>query len=199
MRRLVDILYRGVMAVCATMLAVMVLVVAFQIIGRYVPFIPRALWTEEISRMCLVWLVFLGAAAGVRTSEHFLIDLIPAKASERTLRVVATLGLALVATVAIALLIGGASFVQTGAGRTSTTTGVSLVYSFVAPLVSAVLMLVFTVQVWWETMRDPRRDAMQLGESELVEVTGHDPGADVGDASTSQTANGVGTEEGRSR
>lgn len=171
MRRLTDLVHKVVVGLCAAALAVMVLVVAFQIIGRYVPFIPRALWTEEVARMCLVWLVFLGAAAGVRTSEHFLIDLIPAKASERLLRIVASIGLALVAAVALALLIGGASFVATGMGRTSTTSGLSLVYSFVAPLISAVLMLLFTVQVWWEAMRDPRGGGLQLHEGDLAEAT----------------------------
>ncbi|ROR73160.1 TRAP transporter small permease [Bogoriella caseilytica] len=169
MKRLVDHLYRVVVILCAVALAATVAMVAFQILGRYLPFVQRALWTEELSRMGLVWLVFLGAAAGVRTSDHFLIDLIPRRLGPQLKRVLATLGLALVAAVAVALLVGSIPFVQTGTGRTSTTSGMSLVYTYLAPAVSAVLMLVFTIQVWWEAMQDPENKGLQLRGTEMAE------------------------------
>lgn len=169
MRRVSDVLYKGAVVVCAVALAVMVLVVAFQILGRYLPFLSRALWTEEIARMCLIWLVFLGAAVGVRTSEHFLIDLIPSRVSDRAQRIITTLGLALVAAIAVVLFVGSLSFVDTGLGRTSTTSGLSLVYSFTAPLVSSVLMLVFSVDVWLEGMRRPQEGGLRMVEVERAE------------------------------
>lgn len=170
MRRFSDALYKGAVAICASALAAMVLVVAFQILGRYLPFLSRALWTEEIARMCLIWLVFIGAAVGVRTSEHFLIDLIPSSISDRAQRIITTLGLALVAVVAVALFIGGLSFVQTGLGRTSTTSGLSLVYSFTAPLVASVLMIVFSIDVWLEGMRKPQEGGLRMVEVEQAEA-----------------------------
>ncbi|MGC0251798.1 TRAP transporter small permease [Pseudactinotalea sp. Z1748] len=169
LRRLTGALYSAAVALIAVALAVMVLVVAYQILGRYLPFLSRALWTEEIARMCLIWLVFLGAAVGVRTSEHFLIDLIPKRISDRAQRVIITLGLALVTVVAVVLFIGSLSFVETGTGRTSTTSGLSLVYSFTAPLVSAVLMVLFSIESWWEGMRRPEKGGLRLDEDALVE------------------------------
>jgi len=170
MRRVSDALYKGAVAISAIALAVMVLVVAFQILGRYLPFLSRALWTEEIARMCLIWLVFMGAAVGVRTSEHFLIDLIPKSISDRTQRIITTLGLALVAVIAVVLFIGSLSFVDTGLGRTSTTSGISLVYSFTAPLVASVLMLVFSVDVWLEGMRRPQEGGLRMVDVEQAEA-----------------------------
>lgn len=169
MKRLVDLLYRAAVILCAVALAATVALVAFQILGRYLPFIQRALWTEELSRMGLVWLVFLGAAAGVRTSDHFLIDLIPERVGPGLQRVLATIGLALVGVVAVALVVGSIPFVQTGTGRTSTTSGMSLVYTYLAPVVSAALMVIFTVQAWWEAMKDPENKGLRLNEQEMAE------------------------------
>lgn len=169
LRRLTDALYKVAVALSAFALAVMVAVVAYQILGRYLPFLTRALWTEEIARMCLIWLVFLGAAVGVRTSEHFLIDLIPKSLGDRAQRVIITLGLALVTVIAVVLFIGSVSFVETGTGRTSTTSGMSLVYTFTAPMVSSILMVLFSIEVWWEGMRRPDKGGLRLDEEALLE------------------------------
>lgn len=183
MRRVLDFLHRASVAASAFALAVVAAVVAFQIIGRYVPAIPRALWTEEIARMGLLWLVFLGAAAAVRTSEHYVIDLIPDRLSATAKRILVSVGLFAILLVGVALLVGSIPFVKTGTTRVSTTLGASLVYSYVAPLVAAVLIIVFTLEVWVDAMRsdDPRgmrsRDvemAMEAAEMDDHAVALHD-------------------------
>ena len=40
--------------------------VSLQIFSRYTDFIPRYMWTEEMSRFFFVWLILLGATLGVR-------------------------------------------------------------------------------------------------------------------------------------
>src|SRR5690625_6484887 len=71
------------MAIIAALLAALTVVVTFQVLGRYVPFIPRPLWTEEIARWLLAWVAFLGAAIALRHSDHFVIDLIPQRAEAK--------------------------------------------------------------------------------------------------------------------
>lgn len=174
LRRIVDGLHKVTVAACGLALAVMVLVVAYQILGRYVPFISRALWTEEISRLCLVWLIFLGAAAGLRTSEHFVIDLVPRGISDRAQRILITLGSALIAAVAVMLFIGGISFVETGIGRISTTSNMPLAFSFAAIPFSSVLMLIFTVSAWVEGMRRPQEVSLitkEIAKAETLAAT----------------------------
>lgn len=51
--------------------------VALQVLGRYVPFIPRYLWTVEVSNVSLTWVIFTGAAIGVKESRHFVVDFLP--------------------------------------------------------------------------------------------------------------------------
>ena len=59
-----------------------------QIIMRY--FVGKPLqWTDEVSRMCMVWMTFLGSALAFRNQAHICVDLItnhlPPKASRLVL------------------------------------------------------------------------------------------------------------------
>lgn len=148
-----DRLYRALLVVVTVLLAVLTVVVSYQVLGRYLPFIPRAIWTEEISRLCLEWLVFLGAALAIRRNEHFIIDVIPAKVASRFRVQIQMVILALLAVAAVAIIIGGFAFAQTGLGRTSTTSGISLTWAFASLPVAGVCMLVFIAELGFRTLR----------------------------------------------
>lgn len=59
------------------LLGLLVVIVSLQIAGRLLPFLPYMLWTEEIARFLLTWLVFIGGAVGVKEHSHFLVDIFP--------------------------------------------------------------------------------------------------------------------------
>ncbi len=59
------------------LIAALLLSVALQVLGRYVPFIPRYLWTVEVANVSLTWVIFVGAAIGVKESRHFVVDFLP--------------------------------------------------------------------------------------------------------------------------
>jgi TRAP-type C4-dicarboxylate transport system permease small subunit len=40
----------------------LIFAVTLQVLGRYVPFIPRFLWPLELANFTLIWLVFLGSS-----------------------------------------------------------------------------------------------------------------------------------------
>lgn len=51
----------------------MTLVVFLQVICRYV--VKSSLpWSEEFSRYCMVWVVFVGVSAGIKTGAHMGVD-----------------------------------------------------------------------------------------------------------------------------
>jgi len=58
--------------------AVIILPVSLQIFARFTELLPRYIWTEELSRFLLVWMVMIGAMVGVREGTHFNVDLFPA-------------------------------------------------------------------------------------------------------------------------
>lgn len=69
-------------AVIFSLFLVMVITTFLQIIFRYVFSAPLT-WSEELSRYCLVWLTFTGAAVGIRTGIHVAVEaltrLLPAR------------------------------------------------------------------------------------------------------------------------
>ena len=61
----------------ALTVAVIIVPVTLQIVSRYTPLIPSYIWTEELARFMLVWMVMLGAMLGVREASHFTVDVFP--------------------------------------------------------------------------------------------------------------------------
>ncbi|MFC4166703.1 TRAP transporter small permease [Teichococcus aestuarii] len=77
LRRLADAyaaLLRGLLG-----LSVLVLLfpVTLQVFSRYTAVIPHYIWTEEMARFALVWMVMLGAILAVREGTHFIVDVFP--------------------------------------------------------------------------------------------------------------------------
>jgi len=61
----------GVMMVLGISL---LLAVAIQVAGRYVPFVPRYLWPLEVTNFSLIWVVFIGSVLALRDNKHFNVD-----------------------------------------------------------------------------------------------------------------------------
>ena len=62
-------------AIAMVLLVGIVAVVTLQVVGRYLlpnPFI----WPEEVTRLMLVWLTFIGGAAVTRHGAHIAVDLV---------------------------------------------------------------------------------------------------------------------------
>ena len=59
--------------VCIVAFAIMVTVVFFEVVARYV-FSKPTFWSEPLARMMLVWVVLMGFSLGTRHREHIRID-----------------------------------------------------------------------------------------------------------------------------
>jgi TRAP-type transport system small permease protein len=77
-RRVAEWYSRLLSALLALSVLILVFPVTLQIFSRYTQFIPHYIWTEEMARFCLVWMVMLGAMVGVREGSHFIVDVWPA-------------------------------------------------------------------------------------------------------------------------
>lgn len=94
------------------LLALMVAVVSWQVFSRYVLSAPSA-WTEEVARMILIWLGFLGAAYAHAEKAHLGIDLLEQSLSPERRRLLAAVVNVVGAVFAIlVLVIGGGLLVQ---------------------------------------------------------------------------------------
>jgi TRAP-type transport system small permease protein len=148
-------LIRGLYFALVFLLAVQVIVVSYQVFGRYVPFIPRLHWTEEISRGCFIWMVLLGAGLGVADRSHFALDLLTPRLHGKSCQAV-RLGTAIVVLViAVVMAISGWSLAVTGMGRRSLITGLPVVWVYGSVLIAGILMIVFALGWVMKTFTKP--------------------------------------------
>lgn len=123
-------------AVASVLFAGLTIVVALQVLTRFVLHLPF-LWSEEVARFLFFWVVMLGAAMGVKARRHFVVDV----TMGRTARL-GRIGRFLFDIVpdlcvlgfSIFLLILGIDYTRSGVLRTATHSGVnmSLVYAAIA-------------------------------------------------------------------
>src|SRR5258705_6801396 len=76
-RKLLD---NGVEWICLVLMVVLAFDLMLGVFSRYV-LASTFTWYDEIARACFVWVVFLGAAVGVKRGAHFrphlLVDRLP--------------------------------------------------------------------------------------------------------------------------
>jgi TRAP-type transport system small permease protein len=166
-----DKIYQAGLWVIGALLAALTAVVSYQVLGRYASFVPRALWTEEVSRLCLEWMVFLGAALAVRRSEHFVIDLIPERVQRRFTRPIQLVVLAAVVGAGFVILLGGVGFAETGLSRTSTTSGIQMVWAYAAMPVAGAGIIFFALEL---AVRVLRGESLDEFSEELITEGGAD-------------------------
>jgi tripartite ATP-independent periplasmic transporter dctQ component len=68
-----NLLFRSIEALMAFFLAVMIALVFTNVVLRYV-FSTGFEWSEEIARLCFIYLVYLGAIGAMRENQHLIID-----------------------------------------------------------------------------------------------------------------------------
>jgi TRAP-type C4-dicarboxylate transport system permease small subunit len=72
-KKVLDTLFRGVEILIAFFLAVMIILVFMNVVFRYL-FSKGFAWSEEIARLCFIYLVYLGSIGAMRDNQHLIID-----------------------------------------------------------------------------------------------------------------------------
>jgi TRAP-type C4-dicarboxylate transport system permease small subunit len=158
--------FQKIEAVLSTLLLlVMVAISALQVLVRYVP--PESVdlfWTEEASRLLLIWLTFWGAAVLQRTNDHMALSVV-ADALPRAARAVILVIVDIIVVITLGILAwygfqaASVSLMQQTIGL-----GVSLaVFAFAVPI-SACAMLLFTIYGLWRRLRgNPIASVVEVG------------------------------------
>lgn len=69
-RPVYDVVYNITLFICKILLVADILVVAFQVAGRYIPFIPDPSWTEQVVLTLMSYMAVLSAALAIRRGAH---------------------------------------------------------------------------------------------------------------------------------
>lgn len=145
MRKIIDTYFQLLQLLLTIMLMVLVVPVFLQVVSRFVPFVPRYIWTEEIARFAFIWVIMLGATVAVRENTHFKVDLLPQfkPAVERGLKLFMLILLLLLSLV---FLLGGWQFALFGSTQQSEISGLPMLSIYVAWPVAGFSWLLFLVE-----------------------------------------------------
>lgn len=144
MTPILDRLVRLLMVTC---MALMVVVVTWQVLSRYVLGDPSA-WTEEVARMLLIWLGLLGGVYAYRERAHLGLDLLRQKvgpAGEKRLDAITDISCGLFALAV--LVVGGGALVQLTweLEQTTAALGIPMAWVYTVLPISGLLIFYYSV------------------------------------------------------
>lgn len=131
---------------------VMVFVTLAQVIFRYLVGAPLP-WSEELSRYCFVWIVFLGTAVGLSRGVHLGVDIfvnmIPVKL-QRILNVIVYL---MIAGFACLMIYASIPVLQLNTMQRSPALGIQMSWVYLAIPVSMVLIAIVAITLAFRPMK----------------------------------------------
>ena len=101
-------------------------------------------WSEEIGRICLVWISFLGATAAYKRKAHIGIDVVVNRLPERAARLCELIVLLLSSVFFVILLVYGVAFIRFVWGQKTAALGINQGIPYMALPLSGALFLLHT-------------------------------------------------------
>lgn len=135
------------MQVVALLVGSILVSVTSQVLSRIIG-IAFLVWTDEVIRIAVVWMTFLGSAVGIRRNVHFVIDLFVNALPPRASRIARGGIWAAVALVVLILVWTGWQLAVIALDRVYPITRISQTWAFAAVPIGAALMFVFLIEQW---------------------------------------------------
>ena len=114
------------------------------VFSRYV-LVRTFMWYDEIARLCFVWMVFLGAAAGVRRGAHFRLHLIVDALGPRMVSLAHVVSVVVIVGFGAVLVYYGLELMKLGQFQQTPVMGLSKWYVYASMPAGGVLMIVFAL------------------------------------------------------
>ena len=119
-------------------------VVFLQVFNRFVLKAPLA-WSEDLAMLLFQWVVFLGAAIGVRRLRHFGIDLLVKKLPPGWHRAIDLIVPFIVAIVALTMITEGLHLLTFNRARIYATMNLSYLWAYLPIPTSGCLMILYLI------------------------------------------------------
>jgi TRAP-type C4-dicarboxylate transport system permease small subunit len=143
--------FANIVEVTAAILVVSLAVVVFlQVFNRYVLKSPLA-WSEDLAMLLFQWVVFLGAAIGVKRMRHFGIELVVRNLPEKIRGVIEYTIPVFVGIVALIMITEGLELLSFNRARIYSSMNLSYTLAYLPIPVSGCLMIIYLI--WQEVHR----------------------------------------------
>ena len=147
-------------AVCAALMVGLAVVVFIQVFNRFILQTPLA-WSEDLAMLLYQWVVFVGAALGVKRMRHFGIELVVRQLPERWRRRVELLTPLVLLIVAGVMVVQGLTLLSLNTNRTYSTMNLSYTWAFLPIPLGGLLIIVYLIQAevqrWRHAATEPHR------------------------------------------
>lgn len=150
-----DKLANGVETVMMVLTVSMVVLVTYQVFGRYI-FHYTPPWSEEMAVYLMIWFGMIGIAAGLRRDAHMSLHYFADKLPQVVQRVLVFVKYALILIYTGVLTYEGINMVKLTASQTSPAMGLTISYVYLALPVSMVLMAVYTIELLYKDIKKGR-------------------------------------------
>lgn len=137
--------FKFLQVVLTSMLILLLVPVLLQVIARFVPFIPRYIWTEEVARFAFIWIILIGSSIAVRDQTHFHVDVLPRFSPKREhyLKIIL---LVLMLLLALVFVIGGYQFARFGSTQHSEIAGLPMLTIYIAWPLAGLSWILFLIE-----------------------------------------------------
>ena len=143
---------------CALLMVALVVVVFIQVFNRFVLQTPLA-WSEDLAMLLFQWVVFVGAALGVKRMRHFGIELVVRQFPEGWRHRIELVAPLVMLVVAVVMIFQGYAILTLNINRTFATMDLSYTWAFLPIPVGGILIIIYLIQLGIERWKQARKEA----------------------------------------
>lgn len=143
-----DAVYKIVLVICKLLLIGDIIVTTYQVLGRYIPFIPDPAWTEEVVLTLMSYMAVLSAALAIRRGAHIRMTALDRYLPDGLLKALDILADVAVLALAVIMLTQGWAYATTigSKGTYVSMTWLSRFWMYFPVCVAGVAMIVFEIE-----------------------------------------------------
>ncbi|MFX0072385.1 MAG: TRAP transporter small permease [Candidatus Hermodarchaeota archaeon] len=127
-------------AILAVMLSVMIIVVLFGVINRFLLKLPIS-WTEEIARFLMIWICMLGSTIAIKNGTHVAVLFFISKLDNKIRRKIALLNHLLIISFLLIPSLYGIKLCISQAGQLSPALRISMFFPFFSVPFGCIIMI----------------------------------------------------------
>lgn len=154
-RPVYDAVDKIVMVICKLLLIGDILITTYQVLGRYVPFIPDPAWTEETILTLMSYMAVLSAALAIRRGAHIRMTALDRFLPNGVLKALDILSDVAVLALAVIMMVQGWTYaISIGSkGTYVSMTWLSRFWMYFPVCLAGVAMIVFEIEALYTHVR----------------------------------------------
>ena len=150
-----DAVYNFTAVLCKILLIADILIVSFQVAGRYIPFIPDPSWTEQVVLTLMSYMAVLSAALAIRRGAHIRMTAFDRYLPPKLLKTLDILADIAVLILAVIMITEGWKYAQNigGRGNYESMPWLSRFWMYFPVTLAGIAMLIFEIEALYNHIK----------------------------------------------